>query len=88
MTVGVSRTMRQYRLSNGIAGIPSPRGGNEHPAHHTRLPRYCGSSESEDTEAIHLAYNTYDIGTRSLPLAQCRVWYAYHTFVQEQPITS
>lgn len=87
MTVGVARTMCEYPLSHGIAGVPSSRRGNERPVHDTRLPRYRSSSEPKDTEFIHLAHHTYDIGTRSLHLARWRVWYACGTFVQEQAIT-
>jgi hypothetical protein len=65
----------------GFAGVPSSGRGNEPPVHHTRLPRYRGSSESEDTEAVHLAHNTHDIGTRPLPLARWSVWCAYRSFV-------
>lgn len=87
MTVGVARTTCQYPLTHGIAGVSSSRRRNERPIHDTRIPRDRGSSEPKDAEAIHLAYYTHDIGTRSLHLAQWRVWYACSTFAQEQVIT-
>jgi hypothetical protein len=86
MTVGVARTACQYPLIHGIAGVPSSGRGNERSVHDTRLPRYRGSSEPKDTEIVHLAYYTHDIGTGSLHFAQWRVWYVCRTVVQEQAV--